>query len=402
MISRHQISRAAINLIKRFEGFRAKAAELDDGRWTIGYGHTKTARGGTEIAEADAEALLLYDLINVAHAVNEWTFAPLNQNQFDALVSFAFNIGLENFRRSTTLRRINEGRMLEAALAMELWRRADFEGERIVVDALVRRRAYEKTLFLKPVDAWAPAPSPVLPPKIDYDVAPFTLTSTPAVLKTDMGGARAIAERDTFKAVVPLEDSGPTATETAAAAVTARLEALAAEPSLAPMLETPAPAPRIEPPREPEPVVAPIAEPEPPTIEAAGEEEAPRDIDVVPGEAVAETPAATTDMGLTFAPKTKPRREPPSVLVWVGFAFLGLALFASAVKFGFKTPAAGSVGGLDPLVFGLGVGIIGIGFTAVSVYQLLMKLAGPEAPKPAETAAPADDAPVTEDAKPGV
>src|SRR5262245_49671480 len=108
MIPRHQVSRAAVTLIKRFEGFRAKAAELDDGRWTIGYGHTKTARGGTEVAEADAEALLLFDLINVAHAVNEWTFAPLNQNQFDALISFAFNIGLENFRRSTTLRRINE------------------------------------------------------------------------------------------------------------------------------------------------------------------------------------------------------------------------------------------------------------------------------------------------------
>ena len=48
---------------------------------------------------------------------------------------------------------------------VELWRRADFEGERIVVDALVRRRAYEKTLFLKPVEGFAPAPSPVLPPK---------------------------------------------------------------------------------------------------------------------------------------------------------------------------------------------------------------------------------------------
>ncbi|MGA0601139.1 glycoside hydrolase family protein [Caulobacter sp. KR2-114] len=393
MTPRHQISRAAINLIKRFEGFRSKAAELDDGRWTIGYGHTKTARSGTEIAEADAEALLLYDLINVAHAVNEWTYAPLNQNQFDALVSFAFNIGLENFRRSTTLRRINEGRMLEAALAMELWRRADFEGERIVVDALVRRRAYEKSLFLKPVDAWAPAPSPVLPPKIDYDVAPFTLTSTPAVLKTELSGERAIAERVSASPLVPLEDTGPTATETAAAALARRLEALAAEPSAAPVLEAPVRDPLPTPEPEARPVVAPppAAQDElPPPIEATHEEIA-RDIDTVPGAPViADVAAAEPDLAFTPAPKPPVRRQPVSVLVWAGLAFLGLALFAAAVKFGFKTPAAGSIGGLDPVVFGLGAGLIGIAFTAIAVYQLLMRLAGPDTAKsepPKETPA---------------
>ena len=60
MKPRHQISRAAIDLIKRFEGYRAKAARLPDGRWTIGYGHTLTAREGAEVSEKDAEALLLY------------------------------------------------------------------------------------------------------------------------------------------------------------------------------------------------------------------------------------------------------------------------------------------------------------------------------------------------------
>lgn len=405
MTPRHQVSRAAINLIKRFEGFRSKAAELDDGRWTIGYGHTKTARSGAEVVEADAEALLLYDLINVAHAVNEWTYAPLNQNQFDALVSFAFNIGLENFRRSTTLRRINEGRMLEAALAMELWRRADFEGERIVVDALVRRRAYEKSLFLKPVDAWAPAPSPVLPPKIDYDVAPFTLTSTPAVLKAELSGERAIAERVTpAPALVPLEDTGPTATETAAAALARRLEALGAAPVLEAPVTGPEPAP--EPPKVEDAPVAPApppaAEPPPPEeppIEATHEEIA-RDIDQAPAAAAAVEDAAVAhhaELAFPARPKiARPKllgpRQPVSVLVWAGLAFLGLALFAAAVKFGFKTPAAGSIGGLDPVVFGLGAGLIGIGFTAVAVYQLLMRLAGPETPKAeALTAEPAAD-----------
>ena len=159
MKPRHQVSRAAIELIKRFEGYRRQAAQLPDGRWTIGYGHTLTAREGADVSESDAEALLVYDLIAVQHAVNENTLAPIGQNQFDALCSFAFNIGLDNFRRSQVLKRLNAGAHVQAACAMELWRRAEVGGERIVVDALVRRRSAEKALFLTPTDGWAPAPS---------------------------------------------------------------------------------------------------------------------------------------------------------------------------------------------------------------------------------------------------
>ena len=85
MKPRHQVSPTAIEMIKRFEGYRRKAARLPDGRWTLGYGHVLTAREGAEVSEQDAEALLLYDLIAVAHAVNELTLTPLTQNQFDAL-----------------------------------------------------------------------------------------------------------------------------------------------------------------------------------------------------------------------------------------------------------------------------------------------------------------------------
>jgi len=66
MKPRHQVSRAAVDLIKRFEGYRQTSAQLPDGRWTIGYGHTLTARPGATVSEKDAEALLLYDLISVA------------------------------------------------------------------------------------------------------------------------------------------------------------------------------------------------------------------------------------------------------------------------------------------------------------------------------------------------
>src|SRR3569623_2183739 len=84
MSPRHRVSRAAIELIKRFEGFRQTAVQLPDGRWTIGHGHPLTARQGAQVSADDAEALLLYDLIVVSHALNGAVFMPLTQHQFDA------------------------------------------------------------------------------------------------------------------------------------------------------------------------------------------------------------------------------------------------------------------------------------------------------------------------------
>lgn len=221
MKPRHQVSRAAIELIKRFEGYRSKAARLPDGRWTIGYGHTLTAREGAEVSKDDAEALLIYDLIAVAHVVNEQTYTPLTQNQFDALCAFAFNIGIESFRRSAVLRRVNEGQLLQAACAMELWRKADFEGERIVIDALVRRRAAEKTLFLTPTAGFIPVPTPLLRPNLDLDGAGAVPRQTPTALKSSLDGAVALVERDEAEAPAPVE--APSAMQAAAEAVSARL-----------------------------------------------------------------------------------------------------------------------------------------------------------------------------------
>ena len=230
MIPRHRVSRTAIELIKRFEGYRRKAAQTPQGRWTLGYGHTRTAREGAEVSEPDAEALLLYDLIGVAHGVNEWVYAPLNQNQFDALCAFTFSIGLENFRRSAVLRRINEGAFLQAAAAMELWRKADFEGQRIVVDAMVRRRTAERALFLTPQDGvWIPAPSPILPPQLDMDMYRTVPREAPTVLTAPLDGDRAVARREPCEPapvapLTPLEDEGPTPVQKAASSVTSRLQ----------------------------------------------------------------------------------------------------------------------------------------------------------------------------------
>jgi GH24 family phage-related lysozyme (muramidase) len=92
MTGRLRTSRAGLELIKSFEGFRDGAIRLPDGRWTIGYGHVRSAREGLIISQKDAEDLLVHDLGVIESAINSLVFTPLNQNQFDALVSLVFNI----------------------------------------------------------------------------------------------------------------------------------------------------------------------------------------------------------------------------------------------------------------------------------------------------------------------
>jgi lysozyme len=237
MQPRHRVSRTAIDLIKRFEGYRRAAAQLPDGRWTIGHGHTLTARQGAEVSEDDAEALLLYDLIGVAHALNEAVYTPLNQNQFDALASFTFNIGLDSFHQSGVLKRLNEGALIQAACSMELWRKAIVGGERIVIDALVRRRSVEKTLFLTPEgEAWVPAPSPILRPLLDTDAQDIVPLQAPVEVTAVLEGDQLVVHREDQPEPAPVapddDDEAEGPARTAAEAVTQRLSTIFPEPDL--------------------------------------------------------------------------------------------------------------------------------------------------------------------------
>jgi lysozyme len=354
MRPRLSASKAAVELIKGFEGFRPGAARLDDGRWTIGYGHTRSARSGARVTAADAEALLLYDLIQVAHAINEHVFAPLNQNQFDALASFVFNIGVPAFRTSPTLRRLNEGRTLDAALAMELWRKSDVEGERIVVDALVRRRAAEKALFLTPPEGWLPAPTPVLPPRIDYDILGLIPMQSPAMAHAPLSGERAFAER--AAAPHPDQSEPPSAAAAAAEAVIDRLQSILAEPDR-PSAERPSRAP------------------EHPNVE--------------PGSAPPSPPRPAAEV-----PRTAPRADglrtvPPMTFVevrsrgaWIGpvviaiLAIVGVALLALAGVWGFRTGEQ-QVLGLGARMAALAAGAVGVVAFGVATYMLLDRLGLP-------------------------
>ncbi len=155
-----------LNLIKGYEGLRMAAHYAPCEQWSVGYGHTSTARHGMSVTEADAERLLKDDVQPLEALLAETVLAPINQNEHDALVSLIFNIGEDNWRRSTVLRKLNEGDKLGAAAAFEMWTRAKVNGELVALDGLIRRRAAEKSLFLMPTDASLVVPtSDVLPAK---------------------------------------------------------------------------------------------------------------------------------------------------------------------------------------------------------------------------------------------
>lgn len=139
-----RISDAGLDLIKSHEGLRLNAYLCPAGVLTIGYGHTATTQTGQQITEAQAEALLRQDVQWAEAAVRRNVTVPLTQSQFDALVSFVFNIGEPAFRRSTLLRLLNDGQRAAAADEFARWNKA---GNRVLA-GLTRRRADEQQLFL--------------------------------------------------------------------------------------------------------------------------------------------------------------------------------------------------------------------------------------------------------------
>jgi lysozyme len=161
------ISPAGVAVIRRFEGFRAEAARLADGRYVVGYGHVRSSPPTAPFNTAEAERALGEDLAPVAALLNETILAPVSQNQFDALASFAFSIGSAAFKSSDVLRKLNAGEPIAAACAMDAWRKSQALGEQQVIDILVRRRAAEKALFLDS-EALPAGPSAFLRPGIDH------------------------------------------------------------------------------------------------------------------------------------------------------------------------------------------------------------------------------------------
>ena len=140
-------------IIKKFEGFRAKPYACPAGVATIGYGSTYYADGkpvkltDAPVTEAQAQELLQTTLAKYEACVNGAVKMPINQNQFDAFVSFTYNVGCSAFRNSTMLRLFNQGYAPQAAAQFSRWTL----GGGKVLAGLVSRRAAERALFASKV-----------------------------------------------------------------------------------------------------------------------------------------------------------------------------------------------------------------------------------------------------------
>lgn len=149
-----QTSANGRKLIEQFEGCELTAYRDVAGVWTIGYGHT-TAAGlpivhpGMTITAAEADAILSSDLAAVETDVNHHVTAAINQNQFDALVSFDYNTGALD--RSNVLTSVNAGLFDQVASDLMMWDHATVNGMLVVVAGLATRRKAEGDLFNAPV-----------------------------------------------------------------------------------------------------------------------------------------------------------------------------------------------------------------------------------------------------------
>jgi len=139
-----KINRDGLRLLKAFEGLRLRAYQDSVGVWTIGYGTTSGVRPGMVITEAQAEDLLKRDLNRFERAVNDLVTVPLTDDQFSALVTFAYNVGEGALADSTLLRLLNQGDYRGAADQLLRWDKAGGQA----LAGLTRRRRAERALFL--------------------------------------------------------------------------------------------------------------------------------------------------------------------------------------------------------------------------------------------------------------
>ena len=138
-------SQAGRDLIKKYEGLRLKAYKCPAGVWTVGYGHTRGVTSSTEISQSMADLLLQDDIRPLERHINKLGI-NFRQGQFDALVSFMFNLGEGNFNKSTLKKKILAGgNDDDIATEFKKWNKAGGK----VLDGLTKRREEEAELWLQ-------------------------------------------------------------------------------------------------------------------------------------------------------------------------------------------------------------------------------------------------------------
>ena len=135
-------------LIKKFEGCELEAYQCAAGVWTIGYGHTKDVQEGDKWAKEKAEFMLWRELEDeYENYINELVTVPMNQCQFDSLVSWVYNLGPANIKSSTLLKTLNLGNYNGVPEQIMRWNKATVDGKRKVLAGLTRRRKAEALMF---------------------------------------------------------------------------------------------------------------------------------------------------------------------------------------------------------------------------------------------------------------
>ena len=142
------ISPSGLKLIKRFENISLKAYQDEAGVWTVGWGSTKGVKEGMRITIDRANEWFARDVLESEKTVKKFIDIPLSQNQYDALVSFTYNVGGEALRISTLRKLLNTKNYQSVPSQMQRWNKVTVKGVKKVSNGLVRRRKLESEVFL--------------------------------------------------------------------------------------------------------------------------------------------------------------------------------------------------------------------------------------------------------------
>lgn len=137
------ISKEGICLIKKFEGLKLESYKCSASVWTYGYGSTKNVKEGDTISKKDAEKLLLKEIKEYENYLKKLIKVKINQNQFDALVSWVYNLGPNNLEKSTLLKILNNKEYKDVPYEIRKWNKVNGE----ISEGLIRRRNAESLLF---------------------------------------------------------------------------------------------------------------------------------------------------------------------------------------------------------------------------------------------------------------
>lgn len=180
------VSQQCVDLVKKFEGLHkmgedglVHAYRCPAGVWTLGFGATKGIRSGMSCTVKEAEIRLKEDLNEHGKIVKRLVNVPLTQGQYDALVSFVFNLGGGAFKSSTALKRLNSGLYDDVPEQLQRWNKARIDGKLQPLRGLTRRRAAEAAIFSRDAQLPSDEGGPEMPQKPTASaIKPLTKSKT--------------------------------------------------------------------------------------------------------------------------------------------------------------------------------------------------------------------------------